>query len=108
MLLFKYFKVSHGKTDGSTGSSSLPDPSGLLSEKMPDTSIEEANKEVNARQTTGGKRHGQYVIVTPEQKAKVSKYAAENSTTNAICRFAKDMPDLKKSTSEGLENCLLA
>ena len=38
-----------GKTDGSTGSSSsLADPSGPLSEKMPATSIEEANKEVNA------------------------------------------------------------
>ena len=49
MSLLKYFNVSRGKTDGSTSSSSssLPDPSGPLSKKMPVTSIEEANKEVN-------------------------------------------------------------
>ena len=40
--LFKYFNRT--KAEGS----SLPDPSGPLSEKVPATSIEEANKEVNA------------------------------------------------------------
>ena len=45
--LLKYFKVSRVKTEGNS-SSSLPDPSDPLSEKMPATSIEEANKEVNA------------------------------------------------------------
>ena len=76
---------------------------------MPATSIKEANKEVNAQQSIGGKRRGQYIIVTPEQRARVAKYAAENGTTNAIRCFAKDIPDLKESIySEGLENCLLA
>ena len=107
MSLFKYFKVRCGKTDGSTSSSSLPDPSGPLSEKMPATSIEEANKEVYARQTTSGKRHGQYVIVTPEQKARVAKYTAENGTANAIRRFAKDMPDLKENTVRGWKTVYL-
>ena len=107
--LLKYFKVSRVKTEGNS-SSSLPDPSGPLSEKMPATSIEEANKEVNAhssRQSTGGKRHAQYVIVTPEQKARVAKYAAENGTTNAIRRFAKDIPDLKESTVRGWKTVYL-
>ena len=46
--LLKYFKVSHVKAERGSSSSSLPDPSGPLSEKMPATSIKEANKEVNA------------------------------------------------------------
>ena len=73
MSLFKYFKVSHEKTDGSTSSSSsFPDPSGPLSEKMPATSIEEANKEVNA------------------------KYAAENGTINAIRPFCQRYTRLER------------
>ena len=82
MSLYKYFKVSRRKKDGSTSSSSssLPDPFGLLSEKMLATSIEKANKD---NMSTGGKHRGQYVIVTPDQKARVAKYAAGNGTINA-------------------------
>jgi len=66
--LLKYF--NHTKTEGS----SLPDPSGPLSKKVPATSIEEANKKVDAcssRSSNGGKRRTPYVIVMPEQKARV-------------------------------------
>ena len=101
--LFKYFNRT--KAEGS----SLPDPSGPLSEKVPATSIEEANKEVEAsRNSNGGKRRREpYVIVTPEQKARVGKYAAENGTTNAIRRFSKDMPNLKESTIRGWKTVYL-
>ena len=94
----KYFNRT--KTEGS----SLPDPSGPLSKKVPATSIEEANKGVDAcssRNSNGGKRRAPYVIVTPEQKARVGKYAAENGTTNAIRRFSNNMPNLKESTVRG-------
>ena len=45
MALFKYFKCEK----------SLPDPQGPLSEKVPSTSIEEANKEVKAVSDKCGK-----------------------------------------------------
>ena len=99
--LLKYFNRT--KTEGS----SLPDPSGPLSKKVPATSIEEANKEVDAcssRSSNGGKRRAPYVIVTPEQKARVGKYAG---TTNAIRRFSKDMPNLKESTVRGWKTVYL-
>ena len=101
--LFKYFNRT--KAEGS----SLPDPSGPLSEKVPATSIEEVNKEVEAsRNSNGGKRRCEpYVIVTPEQKARVGRYAAENGTTNAIRRFSKDMPNLKESTVRGWKTVYL-
>ena len=49
------------------------------------------------------------MIVTPEQKARVAKYAAENGTINAIPlhRFAKDIPDLKESTARGWKTVYL-
>ena len=102
-MFFKYFNRT--KAEGSN----LPDPSGPLSEKVPATSIEEANKEVEvSRNSNGGKRRREpYVIVTPEQKARVGKYAAENGTTNAICHFSKDMPNLKESTVRGWKTVYL-
>ena len=42
LTLFKYFNRTKAEC------SSLPDPSGPLSEKVPATSIKEANKEVDA------------------------------------------------------------
>ena len=104
MLLLKYF--NHVKTKDS----SLPDPSGPLSKKVPATSIEGANKEVNAhlsQQSNGGKCRAPYVIVTPEQKARVAKYAAENGTINAIHHFTKQLPSLKESTVRGWKTTYL-
>ena len=69
MALFKYFKREKN----------LPDPQGPLSEAVPSTSIEEANKEVKAELTEKcGKARAPYMVATSEQKAKVGKYAAEN------------------------------
>ena len=45
----------------------------------------------------GGKR-AHYTVLTPEQKSRIGKYAAQNGTTNAIRRFAKEVPQLKEST----------
>ena len=94
--LLKYFNYT--KTEGS----SLPDFSGPLSKKVPATSIEETNKEMDAcssRNSNGGKRRAPYAIVTPEQKARVGKHAAENGTANTIRHFSKDMPNFANNRS---------
>ena len=103
--LLKYFSLVKTK-DG------LPDPTGHLSEVLPSTSIEEANKEVSAELASvdpdsGKKRRSAYMVATLEQKAKVAKYAAENGTTKAIRHFAKDMPELKESTVRGWRTAYL-
>ena len=46
---------------------------GPLSETVPSTSIEEANKEVKAESDKSGKARTLYMVATPEQKAKVGK-----------------------------------
>ena len=45
--------------------------------------------------------------VTPEQKARVAKYAAENGTTSTICCFVKDILYLKESTVRGWKTVYL-
>ena len=73
--MFKYFKSEKN----------LPDPQGPLSEAVPSTSVEEANKEVKAELTEKcGKVHAPYMVATPEQKAKVGKYAVENAAENRL------------------------
>ena len=88
MALFIYFKREK----------SLLDPQGLLSETVPSTSIEEANKEVKAESDKCGNVWLPYMVATPEQKAKVGKYAAENGMINGIQYFSKELPSLKEST----------
>ena len=104
MSLLKFFSRVKTK-DG------FPDPSGPLSEAVPSSSIEEANKEVSAQlalvDDSGKKRRAAYMIATLEQKAKVGKYAAENGTTKALRHFAKDMPNLKDSTVRGWKTTYL-
>ena len=56
---------------------------------------------------SGKKRPSTYMIATPEQKAKIKKYAAENATTKAIYHFAKDVPCLKESTVRGWKTTYL-
>ena len=70
----------------------LPNPTGLLCEKLDSAAIEEANKEVTAViADTGGKRK-LYLKLTDEQWATIGRYAAEHGTVNAIRRFARDFP----------------
>ena len=82
MDLFNYFK-QEGKCH------CLPDPHGPLNKQVPLSSIEEANKEVYSSYKKSSKENkcSPYNFATPEQKAKVGKYAAVNGTTNAVCHF---------------------
>ena len=45
--------------------------------------------------------------MTPEQKAKVGKYAAVNGTTNAIRHFSKEFQNLKQTTNRGWRSAYL-
>ena len=49
---------------------SLPNPTGPLSEKVDSATIEEANREVTAVASTGGKRK-RYLKLTDEQRATI-------------------------------------
>ena len=71
----------------------LPDPQGPLCKTVPSASIEESNEQVKVElKEKCGKARAPYMVATPEQKAKVSKYAAENGTTNAIRIFPENCP----------------
>ena len=78
MALFKFFKVKDNLNNG-TGSS-------IISRKE----VEAANKEVaNALQSMSEKKtsHGKYNSYTPQQRAKIGKYAAKNGPIKAAKHF---------------------
>ena len=79
----------------------LPTLLGSLNKLVPSTLIVEANKEVSERivKCKDGTR-ASYLKVTPEMKAKVGKYAAENGIVSAIRKFSQQFPpdSLKEST----------
>lgn len=101
MALLKYFKVKK---------SPLPDPEGPLSERVSTECIKGANDEVslilNGDQPN---KRSPYLKATPEQKAVIGRYAAENGIVNSIRRFQKDFPtdSLKESTIRGWKNAYL-
>ena len=69
----------------------LPDPEGLLSDHLPTASIAEANKEV-LKAVAGAKepqKKGPYIIVTPECKAQVAKFASINGNSVAARKYTK-------------------
>jgi len=104
MALLNYFKRVDSKEKGGT----LLDPAGPLSNAMPLTSMEEANKEVTvAFEERKDIKCSPYLIVSLEQKARIGKYPADHGTTNAMIHFAKDFPNLCESTVRGVEECLL-
>ena len=81
----------------------LPDPNGVLKEKVDSSAIEEANKEVSNVITDSGGKRNPYLKLTPEQKATIGKYAAENGIVSAIRHFKGEFPgdSLKESTIRG-------
>ena len=64
---------------------------GQLSKLVPTSYISEANKEVSAELKKLGKRTP-YLKLTPEKKADIGKYAAENGIKSAVRHFSKDFP----------------
>ena len=98
MALLKYLKVKKN-----THEESLSDPEGPLSEYLSSEAIREANKEVKLVVSKESSKRSPYLKATPEQKAIIGKYAAENGIVKSIWRFQKDFLDdvLKESTVRG-------
>ena len=79
----------------------MPDEKGLLCQDIPSSSIREANLEVSEVLTTKteGKRKP-YLRISPERKAVIGKYMAENEIVSALVHFAPEFPEntLKENT----------
>ena len=98
MSILKYFKpVGKKETISKTESlpCELPDPSGSLSLEMPSTSIAAANEAVEeVLKVTDCKTKQQYVKLTPAQRFKFGKKAAEIGIAQALRFYSKKYPDL--------------
>ena len=98
--LLKYFKLTKAPVE-----STLPLPSGPLSEVIPSSSIEAANKEVksivsqseenDAERNAGSKtamKRGPYVKFSQQAKVSVAKYASEHGVAAALRHYIKKFP----------------
>ena len=84
MARLKYLK----KCTKSSTSVILPDENGPLCKDVLPFSIREVNLEVSEiLETVAGKRKP-YLKVSPEKKAIIGKYAAENGIVSALVHFA--------------------
>ena len=105
--ILKYFR---SRKDSDKEESSLPDPNGELSEKMPSSSITVANTMVNEILEKPRGKRGAYLALTPAQKFSVGKRAAESGVTGTIRYYAKTFPDipLKETSVRRMKNDYLS
>ena len=97
MSILKYFRQD---VDGSA-TNKLPDPHGSLSKEVPSSAIERANTSVMPiiEHLESGKR-GKYLILTPAQRYKIGRRAAEHGVTATLCYYSRRFAELKlKETS---------
>ena len=76
----------------STVKPALPDPKGPLSEEVHSSLISAANKDVLdilEKPVASKKKKGSYIKITPEEKAKIARYAIENGNCAAARKFSK-------------------
>ena len=95
MSLLKYLKVIP-KLSRDQEHPDLPDPTGPLSIKIPSSTIATVNAKVVTaieRPTANGKR-GPYTHLTPEEKYRIGKRAAEFGVTSTLHHYSKTFPDL--------------
>ena len=85
----------------STVKSALPDPKGPLAEEVDSSLIAAANKDVLdiLEKPVPSKKKGSYIKVTPEEKAKIARYAIKNGNCAAARKFSKH-GDLDKTLGE--------
>ena len=86
MGLLKYFRPVEPNED-------LPNPNGKLSEKIPSSSIAQANSVVRKRLEQQHGKRGPYVALAPAQRFLIGKRAAENGNTATLRYDAKEFPD---------------
>ena len=100
--ILKYFRCTNNSSckDSDKEESSLPDPNGVLSEKIPSSSITVANTMVNEILEKPCGKRGAYLALTPAQKFSVGKCAAESDITGMICYHAKTFPEGNISTKD--------
>ena len=82
MALLRYLKVKKKSHEDC-----LPDPEGPLSGYLSSDAIREANKEVSSLVSKEASKCMPYLKATPEQKAIIGKYTAENGIVNSIKHF---------------------
>ena len=84
----------------------LPNPSGALSREMPSSAIASANNEVQKiTSSSETKKHGPYSkSFSPQAKAEIGRYAAENGVASTLRRYVSKYPDLKESTVKTWRN----
>ena len=105
MSMLKYFHPVKQKPD-------LPDPSGPLRKKVPSTAIAAANGKVTEAineakvKKRASRARGTYSFLTPAQKYKVGKRAAEYGVTAIIRHYRNKYSDLvlKKSSMRMFKN----
>ena len=94
MALLKYFAKQK--------ETNLPDPSGALSREVPSSAIVSANKVqkiASSPESTQSKKRGPYSkSFSPQVKAEIGRYAAENGVGSTLRRYVSKHPDLKEST----------
>ena len=79
-------------------SGDLPDPLGPLCSKIATHKIKAANVEVRAiREAQDTPSRSPYCKLTPTQRCKIGKKAAEMGITSAIRYYKKKFPDLRTS-----------
>ena len=106
MALFHYFSKA-------CEVEKLPDPQGALAEDIPSSAISSANTEVQRilqgkkQQPAQKSRRESYTKFTTEQKAEITKRAAENGIAATIHHFVKKYPDLKESKFARVRGCTL-
>ena len=83
---------------------SLPDSSGSRSVKVPSSAIASTNREeqkisASLSASSESKKRGPYSkSFSPQIKAEIGRYAAENRVASTLRRYVSKHPDLKEST----------
>ena len=102
--ILKYFRPVGSSSSLTT--QTLPDPDGLLSERVPAKAIELANAEVEQSKESSRGRRPLYLILTPLQHYEVGRRASEHGVTASLRYFSMKYPQLslKETTLRRLKN----
>ena len=96
MSILKYFKRTLPSADDT---------------KIGEAATKEANQRVQAAldraigpSSTGRWKQKTYAVYTDEDRAKIGRFAAENSNASVLKHFRGDFPDLSESTIRGFKS----
>ena len=101
MSILQYYtitKKSRSSDQLSSSSSTLPDPRGPLSDKVPTDAITSANAAVAKaikKSETSRKQKGPYLYLTYAQRCKVGKKASASGTADTLRYYAHKFPKLR-------------